>query len=455
MKKIWSILTIVSIVGVGYSWMYCSPANKEEKQVKKYGSIDTVRLEDNVLLEAIDPKILGIDPQDFDEIDRIARNGIAQKAYPGCQILVAVDGKILYRKSFGTVSYESSEAVRNDHLYDIASVTKIAASTLAIMRLQTIHKFSLNNQLKDYIPEVVGQNAFSQIVLKDMMAHQAGLVAWIPFYKKTLDNNALSEKCYSETRRQGFEIQVAKNVWLRNDYVDTIYQRIMDSGLTPGHYYLYSDLGYYFIKKIVEKQSSKSLDLFLKDEIYSQLGLKNIGYLPLTFAPLERIVPTEDDKAFRKQLLHGYVHDPGAAMLGGVGGHAGLFANTTDLASIMQLFLNKGKAGNKQFIDSSVVNEYTKVQFAHNRRGAGFDKPTFSRKNGPCCDEASSESFGHSGFTGTFAWADPKHKINYVFLSNRVCPSAENKKLVNMGIRTKIQSEIYKIVLNAKQAKEK
>jgi beta-N-acetylhexosaminidase len=455
MKKIWTLVTIISIVGVGYSWMYCSPAKTIENQSIKNVFDDTVRLEDNVLLKEINPQTIGIDPQDFDEISRIALNGITQKAYPGCQILIAIDGNIVYRKSFGKMSYDSPEAVRNDHLYDIASVTKIASSTLAIMRLQTLNKFSLQKQLKDYIPEVVGNNEFGSILLKDMMTHQAGLVAWIPFYKKTLENNQFSEKYYSTAKKQGFEIQVAKNVWLRNDYADTIYQRIMNSGLTPGHTYLYSDLGYYFIKKIVEKQAFKPLNLFVKDEIYDVLNLKNIGYLPLTFSPLERIIPTEDDKAFRQQLLQGFVHDPGAAMLGGVGGHAGLFANSTDLASIMQLFLNKGKAGDKQLIDSAVVNEYTRVQFAHNRRGAGFDKPTLSRKNGPCCDEASSESFGHSGFTGTFAWADPKHKINYVFLSNRVCPSADNKKLVNMGIRTQIQSQIYKILLKVRPTKQK
>jgi CubicO group peptidase (beta-lactamase class C family) len=233
---------------------------------------------------------------------------------------------------------------------------------------------------------------------------------------------------------------------LRSDYTDTIYKRIISSGLTPGNHYLYSDLGYYFIKKIVEKQAGKSLNEFVMDEIYKPLNLKNIGYLPQSFAELDRIVPTENDQAFRKQLVHGFVHDPGAAMLGGVGGHAGLFANSTDLAAIMQLFLNKGKAGDKQFLNPAVVEEYTRVQFPGNRRGAGFDKPTLSRKDGPCCDEASSESFGHSGFTGTFAWADPVYNINYVFLSNRVCPSAENKKLVNMGIRTEIQRVIYKAI---------
>ncbi len=450
MKKLWTLFVVATIVGLGYGWMYCSRPISQKQDVLKVKS-EPVPLVESVLLEEVNPSLLGIDVVKLDEIDKIAIKGIRQGAYPGCQVLLAVDGKIIYRKSFGTTTYDSQDSVRNDHIYDVASVTKIAASTLAIMRLQTLNKFSLDKKLKDYIPEIVSGNEFEDILLRNMMAHRTGLVAWIPFYKKTLSNNQPNPNYYRKQKEPGFEYHVAKDLWLRSDYADTIYNRIISSGLTPGNHYLYSDLGYYFIKKIVEKQANQSLNDFVAEQVYKPLNLKNIGYLPQTFASLDRIVPTENDQTFRKQLLHGFVHDPGAAMLGGVGGHAGLFANSTDLAAIMQLFLNKGKAGDKQLIEPSVVEEYTKVQFPGNRRGAGFDKPTFSRKDGPCCDEASSESFGHSGFTGTFAWADPVHKINYVFLSNRVCPSAENKKLVNMGIRTEIQKVMYEAVLNRKK----
>ena len=450
MKKLWTLFVVATIVGLGYGWMYCSrPISKNHEVLREKSK--PVPLVESVLLEEVNPAILGIDVVKLNEIDKIAINGIRQGAYPGCQVLLAVDGKIIYRKSFGTTTYDSQDSVRNDHIYDVASVTKIAASTLAIMRLQTLNKFSLDKTLKDYIPEIVSGNEFEDVLIRNMMAHRTGLVAWIPFYKKTLLNNQPNPNYYRKQKESGFENQVAKDLWLRSDYADTIYSRILSSGLTPGNHYLYSDLGYYFIKKIVEKQANQTLNDFVFEQVYKPLNLKNIGYLPQTFASLDRIVPTENDQTFRKQLLHGFVHDPGAAMLGGVGGHAGLFANSTDLAAIMQLFLNKGKAGDKQLIEPTVVEEYTKVQFPGNRRGAGFDKPTFSRKDGPCCDEASSESFGHSGFTGTFAWADPVHKINYVFLSNRVCPSAENKKLVNMGIRTEIQKVMYEAVLNRKK----
>jgi beta-N-acetylhexosaminidase len=451
MNRFSLFLFLVASVLVSFTWVNCTSeltkpdAKKITVQVSK-----PEELVNSVLLTEATPESLGIDVKILSEIDQIANNGIQQKAYPGCQILVAVDGKIIYRKSFGNTMYEGGEPVRNDHIYDIASVTKIASSTLALMRLQTLNKFSLDKKLKDYIPEVVNEE-FGNVLLRDMMAHRAGFTAWIPFYKKTLEKGQLSSTYYRTKKEKGFELHLADNIWIRTDYADSIYKRIIDSGITPGHKYEYSDLGYYFVKKIIEKQTGKRNDEFVNDEIYKVLGLKNIGYFPQNFAPLGRIVPTENDRVYRNQLIQGYVHDPGAAMLGGAGGHAGLFSNSTDLAAIMQLFLNRGKAGDLQLLSPTVVDEFTRVQVAGNRRGAGFDKPTFSRKNGPCCDEASAESYGHSGFTGTFAWADPVYKINYVFLSNRVCPSAEVNKLAKLGIRTDIQKVIYKAVLQRKQ----
>ena len=452
MKKRSALIFCVALVLVSFTWVTCSSDTVKQKNSTESKKIESepVQLVDSELLSIANPEDVGINNNILSEIDKIANQGIEQKAYPGCQILVAVDGKIIYRKSFGNTMYEGGEPVRNDHIYDIASVTKIASSTLALMRLQTLNQFSLDKKLKDYIPEVVDES-FGKVLLRDMMAHRAGFTAWIPFYKKTLEKGELSPTYYRNKKEKGFDLQVAKDLWIRNDYSDSIYKRIIDSGINPGNHYEYSDLGYYFVKKIIEKQTGKRNDEFVTDEIYKTLGLKNIGYFPQSFATLGRIVPTENDIAFRKQLVHGYVHDPGAAMLGGAGGHAGLFANSTDLAAIMQLFLNKGKAGNKQLLSPEVVDEYTKVQVAGNRRGAGFDKPTFSRKNGPCCDEASAESYGHSGFTGTLAWADPVYKINYVFLSNRVHPNAEVNKLAKLGIRTEIQKVIYKAVLQRKQ----
>ncbi len=391
------------------------------------------------------PEELGISAQKLKEIDQIAENAIQKGAFPGCQIVVAVEGKIIYRKSFGTQQYESKDSVRNTDLYDIASVSKIAGSTVGIMKLQTDDKFSLSKNLSDYIPEVTGNGSFGSILIRDMMAHQAGLPAWIPFYKGTLKNGELNTEIYSKTQKAGFDAQVAQDIWIKNGFSDSIYKQILATSLGVKKY-VYSDLGYYFIKKIIEKQAGQTFQDYLMQKFYLPMGLRSMRYQPRNYYPLDRIVPTENDKVFRKQLVHGYVHDPGAAMLGGIGGHAGLFSNATDLASLMQLILNKGRYGNVTYMKPEVVEEFTKAQFEGNRRGAGFDRPS-PGGGGPCYDGASQLSFGHSGFTGTLVWADPKYDINYVFLSNRVCPDQENWKIRDWSIRTEIQKVIYEAVL--------
>jgi beta-N-acetylhexosaminidase len=393
---------------------------------------------------------LGIDPEKLGEIDLIVKKSIAVGAFPGCQIAVAVEGKLIYQKSFGTLRYEDTVAVQNSDLYDIASITKIAGSTLGLMKLQSEGKFSLERQLKDYIPEVTGIGSFGGIELKDMMTHQAGLTAWIPFYIKTMNEGELSASLYSRAKKDGYQIEVAKDLWIKDSYIDTIYKRILSSHLGQKKYE-YSDLGYYFVKKIIEKQAAQPLEEFLMANCYAPMGLQHICYRPLKYFPLSQIAPTENDKVFRKQQIHGYVHDPGAAMLGGVGGHAGIFSNAVDLAAVMQLFLNKGVYGSFSYLNKAVVEQYTRCQFpATNRRGIGFDRPKIT--GGGTCDEAASQSsFGHSGFTGTLAWADPLHQINYVFLSNRVYQNQENWKIRELNIRTNIQKVIYDAVFSSQK----
>jgi CubicO group peptidase (beta-lactamase class C family) len=280
------------------------------------------------------------------------------------------------------------------------------------------------------------------IPLKDMMAHQAGLPAWIPFYYKTVKGGKLDTVIYSRTQKEGYSTRVMDDIWILDSYADTIYKRILKSKLQEKSY-KYSDLGYYFVKKIVEKITQLPYDKFLQDSIYKPMGLNKITYNPLAYYDLAEIIPTEQDNTFRGKLVHGYVHDPGAAMLGGVGGHAGLFATATDLGSLMHLFMNKGNYGGIQYLSPDVVEKYTSCQFCTtNRRGIGFDRPT--KNGGGTCDKVCSQSsYGHSGFTGTLAWNDPKYEITYVFLSNRVYPDAENWKIVKENIRTNIQRVIY------------
>ena len=393
---------------------------------------------------------IGIDADKLSEIDQIALNGISDGAYPGCQILVAVDNKIIYRKSFGNQTYEKdAKKVENDDVYDIASITKIAASTLLAMHLQSQEKFNLNKKLKDYIPELINKTEYGEIGLREMMAHQAGLTPWIPFYKRTLKNGELNPLIYNNLKSENFKLQVAENIFIKPSYVDSMYAQIFQTPLGAKKY-VYSDLCYYFTQKILEKQINCKQDEYLRKNIFGPMGLRFARYLPLNYFPKTKIIPTENDLIFRKQLIHGHVHDPGAAMLGGVAGHAGLFCNATDLASIMNLFLQKGKCAGMTFFDEKTINEYTKAQFTGNRRGAGFDRPN-SSGGGTCDILASQESFGHSGFTGTLAWADPKDKVIFIFLSNRVNPDAENWKLRDLNIRTKIQHVVYKAVQSRKK----
>lgn len=402
-------------------------------------------------LKESQPEELGIDRKKLAEIDSIVAKSIRAKAFPGCQIVIAIEGKVIYRKSFGYHTYDKVRPVQNTDIYDIASVTKIAASTISLMRLNSQDKFDLNTRLESYLPDETMNTRYASIRLKDMMAHQAGLQPWIPFYTQTLVNGQLNQEIYHKGPSDQFDIQVADHLYIKNDYIAKIYDQILKTPLKQRKY-KYSDVGYYFIKKIIEKQSGEAIQDYVENEFYKPMGLSHICYNPAQRFPISQIPPTENDTIFRKQLIHGYVHDQGAAMMGGVGGHAGLFSNASDLAALMQMLLNKGSYGTEKYIDPEIVNAYTGYQFyPTNRRGAGFDKPVIKGDGGPACGLASKTSFGHSGFTGTLAWADPEYNVNYVFLSNRVYPDAENWKIVRMNIRTDIQKVIYEALAQRKK----
>jgi len=405
--------------------------------------------ESNGRLEFSTPSELGIDSLYINKINEMAKEGIRLGAYPGCQILVAVDNKIILNKSYGHHTYDkSSKLVENDDLYDIASITKIAASTLLTMQLHSEGKFDLNKRLGDYLDETKN-TPYENVNIREMMAHQAGFTPYIPFYTKTKINGQLSPTIYSNTKKEDYTLAVAENIFMKNNYVDSMYSQIYKTPRSEKGF-KYSDLCFYFTKKIVEQLIGESQHTYLLKNIYQPMGLKTLTYLPLESFSKHRITPTEKDTYFRNQLVHGYVHDQGAAMLGGVAGHAGLFSNAYDLANIMQLFLRKGNYGGKQYFSSATMDEYNKAQFPGNRRGAGFDRPKLN--GGGTCDElASQQSFGHSGFTGTLAWADPKDNVIFIFLSNRVNPSAENWKIRDLNIRTNIQHIVYEAVNNRKK----
>lgn len=392
------------------------------------------------------PMELGVRRIELSKIDSIAIKGIQEQAYPGCQVVVAKEGKVIYQKSFGHFTYDSLLSVDNSTIYDIASITKIAASTSSLMKLQSENNFSLDSTLGDYLGELTRGTAYERILLRDMMAHQARLSPWIPFYTSTLTEGMPDKMIYSQVPNDSMSRPVAENLYILNNYEEEMYSRILRTNLRRHKKYKYSDLGYYFVKKIIEKNSGEELEDFVWNSFYEPMGLKTMGYHPLEKFSKSQIAPTEQDTYFRHQLVHGYVHDMGAAMMDGVGGHAGVFSTATDLAGFMQMFLNKGVYGGKRYLKEDVVDEYTSCQFCpNNRRGAGFDKPVRDLDGGPTCGLVSLSSYGHSGFTGTQVWADPANGINYVFLSNRVYPSGENWKIVQMDIRTDIQRVIYEL----------
>ena len=385
----------------------------------------------------------------FSKIDEIAWNGIKQGAYPGCRILIAKKDKIIYNKSFGTYSYLDTVPVTEHTIYDLASVTKTAATTLAMMKLYDEKKIDLKDKLSDYLPYLKNTDKES-ITLAEILTHTAGFQAWIPFYKKTVTANTLNPTIYSSVELSDFKTQVCGGVYIKNSYRDSIIHYIVANKLKSDNHYLYSDLGFYLLAELVKTVAQKPLDQYVEDNFYRPMGLVHTLFNPLDRFDVTDIAPTENDTVFRKTLIHGYVHDQGAAMLGGVSGHAGLFSTANDLYAIAEMLLNEGIYKNKTYLTEKTVDLFTSYYFPITqpdcRRGLGFDKPARGNDKSPCSKYASAKSYGHSGFTGTFIWIDPEYDLVYIFLSNRINPDAENKKITEMNIRTSIQDIVYKMI---------
>ena len=394
------------------------------------------------------PEEAGMSTYQLSKIDTIIKKGIEAKAMPGCQVFISKDGKVIYEKSFGHKVYDGQEKVNDDDLYDIASITKVASTTLVAMKLYENGQLSLDKTLGDYLPELKNTNK-SNLTIKEVMSHQAGLQSFIPFYKKLINpKTGLCNDYFCYTDNSTYGVKVADNMYMDLRYLDTMNKQIDESKLEYRGRYKYSDLGFIYIKRVVESITHKTLNKLADSLFYNPLGLQDIGYLPIKNHLSDKIIPTENDNYFRRQLLQGYVHDPTAAMMGGVSGHAGLFASANDLGVLFQMLLNQGQYGGKTFFKPETIQLFTCPQFIGNKRGLGWDKPEPDiNKNGPTSSMCSPQTFGHTGFTGTCVWADPTTKLVYVFLSNRVYPSAENNKLVDMNIRTKIQDVIYNSLL--------
>jgi beta-glucosidase-like glycosyl hydrolase/CubicO group peptidase (beta-lactamase class C family) len=380
----------------------------------------------------------------LDKLDMFIQRSIADGVFPGCRIVASKNGKVFYNKSFGYYDYNKKVVVTDNTIYDVASVTKVLSTTLAVMHLYENGKLKLDKTIGDYLSWTEGSNK-ANLKIRDLLLHQAGMKSWIPFYKETLDEKGNpSDNYYSNTSSKEKSIEVAKSLYLRNDYKDTIWNRVLTSPLENKGKYVYSDLDYYFLAAIVEQITGQRIDKYVDEQFYKPLGLANTTYLPLKKYKESQIAPTENDNFFRHQLLQGYVDDEGAAMLGGVAGHAGVFATANDVAVVFQMLLQKGSYGGERYFKKETIEKFTAYNTPLSRRGLGFDKPAADKDDaGPAGNRSSASAFGHQGFTGTCAWADPTTGIVFVFLSNRVQPSRENNAINKMSVRTIAQDYIY------------
>ncbi|MEM8847978.1 MAG: glycoside hydrolase family 3 N-terminal domain-containing protein, partial [Bacteroidota bacterium] len=394
------------------------------------------------------PEKVGMSSRRLKSVDSLMQVGLDSLMFPGAQVLIAKKGKVIYHKNFGKLTYGSETKVNENHIYDLASLTKILSTLPMIMKMEEEGNIALNDTFKELIPEYEDTELKDVTVLK-ALSHYGRLPAWIAFYVDTLSEDGKpSADFYRNHPADGFPYKVADNLYLTSAYKDSIYDRIGRQDLKSNRY-RYSDVGYYVFKRYIEEFYGNTVDRLVDKFFYKPMGLQYTGFNPLSKFEKKQIVPSEEDMYFRHQTIQGYVHDMGAAMQGGVGGHAGLFSNADDVAKIMQMYLQGGVYGGKRFLDDRTIQKFNTCYFCHKnvRRGVGFDKPQLEEK-GPTCGCVSRKSFGHSGFTGTYTWADPEEEIIYVFLSNRTFPTASNTLLIKSGLRTRIQQAIYDSIIN-------
>jgi CubicO group peptidase (beta-lactamase class C family) len=390
------------------------------------------------------PESVGVNGEKLDKIDGVVAEMIASKAAPGARVLVAKAGTVIFDRSYGHLDYEKSAPVTSETVYDLASVTKVAATTLAAMFLHSRGELDLSKTLGDYLPELKKTNK-GGILLSNLLAHEAGLKAFIPHYTKTLSSGKWNPTYFTDSIGESHTLPVSNEMFAIPSLRDSLWKWTVESELLPKPYgYVYSDLTMYFMQAVIERIVNQPLDEFVAHNFYAPLGLQTLTFKPFEKIPLAQIAPTENDQTFRGRQIQGYVHDPGAAMYGGVAGHAGLFGTAQDLAVLFQLLLNKGSYGDVNLLKPETIAAFTKRQSKLSRRGWGWDKPEPEKgKGGSAGKLAPKSTFGHTGFTGTCVWADPENELTYIFLSNRVYPSATNNTLLDLGIRTKIHDLIY------------
>ena len=419
------------------------------------GMGERIALNEQTPLRYTLPEADGVSTAGLQRIDAIVQEGLRANAYPGCQVLVARDGQVLWNKAYGKPEPGSRRSVRTDDVYDLASVSKVVGTTLALMRLYDEGRIDLNATLGTYLPDLSPRYpVHAALGLRDVLTHQAGLVAFVPYFKQLVRDGRLRPDVFSDKPDADFSVRVAEGVFMKPAFQDSLWSAMLDAPVKPRGEYVYSDLDMHLLARVVERVSGFSLDAYLDSLFYRPMGLATLGYTPWKRLPLDRIMPTENDQDFRMRLIRGDVHDQGAAMLGGVAGHAGLFSNASDLAVVMTMLVNGGTYNGVRYVSDSTIKRFTACQWCtatrpagnENRRGLGWDKPQPPGKPGPADESVSPLSFGHTGFTGTEVWADPVDRTVYIFLSNRVHPSASNKKLSDLGIRTRVQRVVHEAI---------
>jgi beta-N-acetylhexosaminidase len=396
------------------------------------------------------PESVGMNSQKLNEIEAIVKEGITANAYPGCQVLVARKGMIVYNKNFGNLRYGYNEPVTTETLYDLASLTKVSATLQAVMMLYDQGKLNLNQKASYYIPELRGTDK-ENIVIMDLLLHQAGLKAFVPFWTLTKSATGTYKPGFYEASKTPDNLMVSDKVFVKPSIRDSLLQWIIDSPFnsrvekTPGHKFVYSDLGLILIQRVVENISKQSLDVYLETSLYKPLGMNNTLFNPLTRFPKSKIAPTENEAVFRNSQIQGTVHDPNAALLGGVAGHAGLFSTARDLFKLYQMNLDMGVFNGHKYFEPRVIELFSSKQSTKSHRGIGWNKPNPSEASS-VGENAPDASYGHTGFTGTVVWVDPENELIFIMLANRVYPFAENNRLLNLKIRKRIHDKIYEAI---------
>lgn len=407
----------------------------------------------NSTLSYANPSDVGLDSTYiYQKLDSILTVGIKNNAFPGAQVLVAKDSKIIFHQAYGFHAYDSIQPVGLNDIYDLASITKVTGALPALMKLVDEGKLDLDKPFSTYWKPWEHKKDKKNISLREILAHQAGLQPYIIFLNKVLKKNGKIKKRFIKDKpNKRFDKQAYNGLYVKNRFNRKIYRMANRSKVSKEKKYKYSGLTFLIFPELIEQITGQPFDTYLNENFYYPLGATTMGFVPKTKNLKNKIVPTEYDSIFRKEIVHGWVHDENASLLGGISGNAGLFATATDLAKMMQMYQNYGIYDGKRYFSEATVKEFIKIQYPENdnRRGLGFDKPfigndTLALKDSYPTPEVSAESFGHSGFTGTFVWADPKEKLVYIFLSNRVYPTRTNRNLYELNIRSAIQQVFYK-----------